>query len=381
MPGRSHRGVHAAQRRRVRRIVPMGHLGARVLAIIVPFMTVSPTASAMPVPAIELSDVINRSDVIVIGHHTETIGPLDKPNHEFIHVDLAIKGPVASGSDLNLGERPHSNKAWSSYGIFFFRNVAGHLEFADPDVPKLVAAPPGFERFGRQTSPFGQMAAAIVSVFSIPPDAAINPELGLASLSLGVPGPRGNFQRATPLRAAEQVYIDAMIALRSIPFSVKQPFLADILDSNGPLYGRLWAYATLLRSGDTSRLESVTAYLLHPSEQAQATNEVLKQVLQANIYEDDMAPFFARILASTNQSIREGAVVQLGGFRSSVALTALEVALHDEDPQVRQYALGAVCQHVHVCGQTPLKDLAQRQNIPPIANAYRQWLNASARSE
>jgi HEAT repeat protein len=107
----------------------------------------------------------------------------------------------------------------------------------------------------------------------------------------------------------------------------------------------------------------------------------LKQVLQANIYEDDMAPFFARILASTNQSIREGAVVQLGGFRSAVALTALEVALHDEDPQVRQYALGPVCQHVHVCGQTPLKDLAQRQNIPPIANAYRQWLNASAKSE
>jgi hypothetical protein len=362
------------------------HLLRGALALLAQLFFRASIALAAPVPTPNVPALIGDSDVIVTGRLPGSPGQPGKLALPTLHVDRAIKGAAFKDAKLGLDSRQYGMGPFPIYGIFFLRGTSPALLRADPKVGSLVAAPPGFEMFGEQPKALNEIAAELVSVFAIPADVAADPRLGLAHLGMIVTVPHGRnrsgrdivkWERASPLRIAEDVYVRAWDPLRSIPDDVKRPFLLKIIDSNGPIYGRLSAYATLLWSGDTSRLTVATAYLLHPSEQARATNDMLKLALHLYPFPESDAAFFVNILASSNEGIRESAAYQLSMMHSVAALRAMEVALRDEDPDVRQSALAAICPHVHVCGDEDKSGRRTPKNIQVVADAFHLWLESA----
>jgi hypothetical protein len=101
---------------------------------------------------------------------------------------------------------------------------------------------------------------------------------------------------------------------------------------------------------------------------------MLKVAFESAALQESDAAFIAKILISSNESIREGAAHQLSMMHSATALRALEMALRDEDPNVRQFALAGICPHIDVCNQDHNSGQVNPNRFLLIEHAFHAWL-------
>jgi len=336
------------------------------------------------IPHMDVPDRLAQSDVVVVARFTETaFGPSNLGTAR-LHIDRIIKGEARiSSADIPFGEFRQSEPAPPRYGIFFLKyhdNTLG-LTFANEFC--LPAAPPKYYVKVDAPDQTHQLAAELANVFMVPPDAILDPKSGLrpgidltdVQNGRDAAGERVfKLERPTDALLAARPYSGADAALKDIPRAIRLPYILKVLDSHGPALGRVWAYVAALEAGDRSHLRSEDKYLLHPDERDAGTNEGLQLALERMRVTEQDAPFFAMLMGSTNEWIREAGAFVLRNMKSDVALRAFEVGLRDEDPEVRTYAMAGVCGQMTACGDEKESVLAQPANIPRIAAAYHAWL-------
>jgi hypothetical protein len=280
--------------------------------------------SAMPVPALNVDELIARADLIAIGT-VQTISEQGRtvvdtagasiPATEFVAevlVDHTLKGqflPLIRVQFVVL-DRPvgYERVAASQYRILFLKGHGESYQFVSPYYPSLAAVP--------MSSVQGNTAAEKVA------DA-----LGAVARS---PNVASNERR------------NALGELNTIKSAATVTLLRQLLGERDDAV-RLTAASYLLTANDVAGLEMVERALLEST--AGLPDEIvltLRYGLSHGLTTEAAIPSLSRILASPDPATRRAATEALRHVGSPATGRALARALNDSDFDVRYYAVVAL---------------------------------------
>jgi hypothetical protein len=289
-----------------------------------------------PIPVVALADLIQDSDVVVVGRvatvveHEPVVMPGGGSARNLvgtIFVDDVIKGVVRDSSVRIRFVQPDEPVGFRSvvrdtYGLFFLRRSSSGAEFTSPYYPYLIALP-GFRASGQ--SPTDRAIDVVSNVLRSDASAANQIEAIWALRGSRHPIAIAALQRSTR-------NTDREIALRSA--------------------------AALLSVGDTSGLP-VVANTLEGS-RAGLSDEAYLTVLGsvAELNQPAAAATLDRLLARGDAGTRRAAIQSLRKLRSPGAVSSLVRALDDDDLEVRHHAVMA------------LAELTERNEWGPSIDAF-----------
>ncbi len=338
---------------------------------------------ASVVPILDVPKLLESARFVALGRATSVGG------QACIKVSFVVKPEENTPTGcLPLARLSDTVGTQGKFGFFFLKRGDGvGLAAVSEDHPFVVAAPPEYNRFPAQTGQLPVIAASVASVFTIPTDVAADQRIGLARIGMVVPPPTpdgapapdfSTWRPASRTRVAEEVYHDALDALRSIPYEVRRPFLAIVVETGSPSIGRAWATASMLQAGDYSDIQVDLPFLLHPPGDAVLTESLLSLAVEQGRYEvsGSAGPILLRLMQSTSPRIRKASLEVLMERHLPEYSAALAIALHDPDTAIRRRAIYKVCGKTASCDPN---DPAAQDNPDGIARLSFSFSELNAR--
>jgi hypothetical protein len=324
--------------------------------LVVALALVAGTATAVPVPTLDLRSLVESSDLVVVGtinsvvereQTTVVIGAGQM--HGRIMTGLISDGQALKGSaesstleiqfvlpDDYIGYRSISE---GTKQLFFLKKKAGQFEPTNPYYPTLVAVSGPSQR---GDSAFEAVVRRIAAVLQSPSETAERKEQAVVAL-WGV--------------QSENAAAGLRFALRDQAQNVK-----------------LFAAAALLRVNDLSALPVAEAALSATGE-ALPTNAA--QNLQAGIAEgltaEGAIPALNRLCEAPDASTRRAAVSALRRTKSPLAIAALGKALQDRDEDVRFLAVVGLADVTGDASHRPNRQ-SFRANETQYVTFWKDWV-------
>lgn len=353
-------------------------------AVLLIFSLTAAAVPAMAARAVEVPDLVAASDLIVVGR-VDASARHDQAtaSQSFsITVDRVLKGPATPmarrlGVRLDLSQRGALGVAGRQYGIFFLRGAArgGVYGAASPFSPVIVASPA--PQAGPPTSPNAlvNVARELARVLETPAATLIDPVTGVQDLVV-----------ADAAFQAQHVYYEAAVALGTIPYEAAGAALRAAAASDA-MPGRLWAIRCLLLSIGKSaeredavlrHLQAVAPAMLQPGPDIAFSVSMLAPAMEGRLRSAKAAPLLARLLGSSEVTVRRSAASALSDIRSPAASAALaQTALNDPDQDVRYYAVLGLAE-ASGSGDVPTMD-GFKQTEADYLTHWRGWAKANVK--
>lgn len=320
------------------------------------FITIASVGSGAPMPLLNVSDLVAKSDVVAVGTVTfvADAGPasLEAPNGTIparlmageMVIDQILKGPIELVSvrfqfklpDVAMGYR---GVAPRGYRILFLKRQGDHYEFASPYYPSVVAVSGARVKAEQPVDRVVEVVAAVLR------------------------------SRATSTEQKRE----AITVLRGVNSPISISGLKSALQESDRGI-QLNAAAALLASGDVSALPIAEAALLRP--EPGLPPEILLNLrggISRGLRAEAAVPALARLLRANDSETRRAAASALGHTKSSSAVGPLARALEDADFEVRLYAVQGLAE---VTGQkelTPSWD-AFRSDEDRYVKHWKEWV-------
>jgi HEAT repeats len=304
------------------------------------------SASAAVLPGVKIPAMVNASELIVVGRANQTVGVSDGSSETFlIRADRILKnsgsipqGPLVVRLDMSNPDY-HAWVAEGEYGIFFLRRLGPNQPYTavDPYHPVVAASPIPDTSTPNLQNPLASVTRELVKVLTTPGSTLLDPITGVQDLAVGTPDVQLSWLN---------FYVAQ--ALKSIPYETVGPPLRAIATS-GSISARLWALDSLLSISKSDEIEavklnalsSVEPILLNPTPDLMfSVSLVGKEMLGQFRASPAAVPQLAALLSSSEPSVRVAAAGNLSFIGNSTVIAPLaKLALHDQNPDVRYYAV------------------------------------------
>ena len=344
-------------------------------------------ARASLTPHANVAGLTTQSDLVIKGRITQFLRYSVSAKTRWaitIQVDQVLKGSL-DGPRASITVQPSSlgkyaNISNGEYGIFFLtKSGSSTLDFADANFPRIVGSP---NRSGEEVSAsdLGRVAQDISDVLRLPTTSAGDIGGGVADDVRLVGSYRvlqdGSTQLTTRApshtRIAEDTYMHAVSALRTMPPEIRIAALKDVANAKAGGLGRTWAAGELLRLGDGARLPETVAFLINHAPSDSLTATMLDQDVRMASIPAEQADSLYLLLKAKDVEVRRVAVHALGRI---VAVTSdgaerrtqtLAGLLGDADALVRLEAAEAVCSGSDRCEGLDIRQLAAANDLGTV---------------
>jgi hypothetical protein len=308
---------------------------------------------SIPLRSLDIQALTNESDLIVVGRVTTVVPEkttlIDSSGGSVratqfrasLKRDRTFKGNIPGSPvifSFLLPEKPIGFQGVTAgqYGIFFFKKVADHWEFFDPEHPCLPALP------GLRS--ISGTALDQITIF-----------LGQVLLSPHAT-PSDNFRS-----------LDALSRLQT---DLSQKILRQAFEnSSGNL--RLMIAGALVAHNDVTGLEAITIALLHPAGLPESLLRNLTGSL-SGLKSPKAIPDLVRLIKTKNEEIHRFSAVALRQTASPMALAPLSQLLEDSDLLTRYYAVAGLGEITGQNDWTPAFDEFQK-NQKRYLSYWQTW--------
>jgi len=333
-----------------------------VFFIVVLLSFVNP-AFAIPAPALWVSDLVDKADVIIVGRVLKTSPP--SLNTRIIQtvavtVDQTLKGSAERGHSISFNmTKSHDIGTFveeGQYGTFFLlARPDGSYEAVEPVYPDIVASPLHAHDKPQSDDPLTEVAIELAWVLATPGASLVSPASGvhhrvhLGGVCEEVPG------RVTPIvkpcaaapPAAWQgqaIIREAADELQTLPYQTVKPQMALLLNSRQELT-RMWAAGVLLSFNDVTWIEDelsplpvVAPFLMKAGLDEKFTRDWIAGTIDATQPIPSCIPTLAPLLKAPDLRVRRDVAHALARINSPAIIEPLTGVLDDRDADVRYFA-------------------------------------------
>ena len=368
MPSHLNQGTRIGLTRTARALAAAG-----VLAFIV--LTTSDVRGEPGPGPPDIIAMVASSDVIAVGRAvSQSTAPDGSAGKVLLHVvvDRILKGDLPGRSFGTVGQRVGAGP-WvpmQQTRLFFLNKVAGGLYAGvNADYLSLGASDLPLKGLNGYPDTVTNVAGELVRVLATPPSVlvAAHPEWKIATGARQMLPPDESLHafssddRASRVRrvvSADTYLVNDTLwetsqALLSIPVQNVRPPVMAALGQNVSENSRIWLISSLVGLGDLSQISSISRSLMNPKENTIEALGWFASALEVGIGispSAEVVPVLSGLLRSTDVDIRRAAAYALRDIHADAILRPLaSMALHDDDGEVRYFAVSGLCAQTGRC--------------------------------